>query len=349
MKNIFKSSGTLLLCAALLAGCSGSTSASSQKTSDLSTTSVASSEKTSEKTSSAAAAPVSESLLDQLVAASNSDDEAQKVWMDIFQNTVEAYNGKLETEGDGELYAYQTDGDTSFVDNNIIYKNGRKSGILTTPEEILSADLMDDDDSYNKMLYGTGVFSSIRNDGSTSAAVNLTSTSDDRLVGKIAGIVENSYSKDTFAAENLKDVVINCGYHRAVDPIANASLYDFDLTSHADGYELKLKIKDLDDFKAKAATLTVSTDGPTLLLNEITEENFIFKFDKNGILKSVGNNIFHALYTLQDKEYVNVRNITEIESLDDVDDFQQIVGSFMSEVEDKKLTEGSDFNIEDWE
>ncbi len=348
MKNIFKSSGALLLCAALLAGCSGTTTTSSQKTSDSSTASVASSEKTSDKTSSAADS-TNKSLLDQLVAASDSDEDAQKVWMEIFQNTVDAYDGKLETEGDGELYAYQTDGDTSFVDANILYKNGRKSGILTTPEEILSADLMDDDDSYNKMLYGTGLFSSIRKDGSTSAAVTLTSTSDDRLVGKIAGIVENSYSKDTFAAENLKDVVINCGYRRAVDPIANASLYDFDLTSQTDGYELKLKIKNLDDFLAQASTLTVSTDGPSLLLNEVTEENFVFKFDKNGVLKSVGNNIFRAIYTLQDKEYVNVRNITEIESLDDVDDFQQIVGSFMSEVEDKKLTEGSDFDIEDWE
>lgn len=348
MKMYFKRTGALLLCAAMLAGCSSTPASSTQP-------STADSTKSSETSTSKTTSTVEKaSLLEQLVAASNSDADAEKIWMDIFQQTVDAYKGNVETEGDGEMYEYQTDGDTNFIENDAhqLYDNGRKSGFVTTDNEVWGSDLISIDDMYNNMIDGAGLFSSITADRSTTAVTSLTDTKNDHLAGQVQSIVENAYSKDTFAAINLRDAVINCGYARTVDPVHDASLYTFDLAEKGTGYELTLKIKDLEQFKTKAASLTVLTDNlmnePILGLDEVTEENFVFHFDKQGVLKSVDNNVFHAIYTRGEKLYVNVRNETDVEALEDPNEFQSIVGDFMSQITDKKLTEGSNFDITDW-
>lgn len=355
MKKINRYAGAVLLASAMFAGCASSpaqTSSASKTESQTSSVSAASQASSQVASSTSRVSAVNDNLVEQLVAASSEDAKAQELWMKIFQNTADFYKGNCETEGDGEIYEYTTDDNSSFVNSHLLYKDGRENGFMTSGNEILAADLIDLDNSFEQLISGAGVISKI-GETSTSAVVKLTNTEDDHLNGTVEKVVENSFDRNTFAAENLREAVINCGFARTVDPVHDSSLYSYDLQPTDRGYTLRLSVKDLDSYKAKAASLTVLTSNvsgaSTIGLNEITNETFVFDFNKQGILEQASNNIFHAIYTGSGQEYVNVRNVTEIDRLEDLDDFSRSIGGFMNQIENKSLSEGSAFNIEDWQ
>lgn len=356
MKKMTGYAGALLLAAAVFAGCSSSPApaSSSQAASSVQASSAVQSQSTGKNSSANSSSQTAESadLVSELVSVSGDDEKAQEAWMKIFQKTADFYQGNVETEGDGEIYEYTTNDDSSFVDNHLIYKDGRENGFMTTSQEVLGADLIDMDNSFNTVIGGSGVITRIANT-STSAVVKLTDTSDDHLKGTVEKIVDGAFTKENYGANNLREATINCGFARTVDPVHDSSLYNYDLQKKGNGYKLTLTVKNLDEYKSKASSPTVITDNVsgarTIGLNEITGETFVFDFDQNGVLEEVGNNIFHAIYVGDEKEYANVRNVTEIDRLDDLDEFQKIIGGFMQDIDSKKLTQGSEFDIEDWQ
>lgn len=380
MKPILKRSGLLLMCAALLAGCSTSTTTTSSSTSSKessvtskdSSTSQASSQvlSTSEKTSTSSKASSQESskasstsnatnqaqtdnaLLNALLANIEDDEKAEEAWMNIFQNTVEAHNGVLESEGDGEIYEYQTASESSFVTANLLYQTARLDGMSTNDDNVLIADFSDLANSIDEFISGTGVLISMGNsEADNKGLVVSTTDTQEQFKGSVTQVFTPSYNKETLGATNLRDSVINCGLARTVDPIHNSSLYTYSVKKKRKGYRLSLEVKDLATYKAAAAGLVPlvdNLDGKVVLgLDDIEGETFYFDFDQNGVLTEVGNNIFHAVYTTDQKVYVNVRNVTEVEGLDtdEAEDFVASVGGLLKE----DLSDGADFSIKTWQ
>ncbi len=374
MKPILKRSGLLLMCAALLAGCSTSTTTTSSSTSskESSVTSQASStsksssttekestlsEDSSQESSEASSessvaiqAQTDNTLLNALLANVEDDAKAEEAWMNIFQNTVEAHNGVLESEGDGEIYEYQTASESSFVTAHLLYQTARLDGMSANESEVLIADFSDLANSIDEFISGTGVLISMGEEDNKGLVVSTTDTHE-QFKGSVTEVFTPTYNKETLAATNLRDSVINCGMARSVDPIHNSSLYTYSVKKKRKGYRLSLEVKDLATYKAAAAgliPLVDNLDGKVVLgLDDIEGETFYFDFDQNGVLTEVGNNIFHAVYTSDQKVYVNVRNVTEVEGLDadEAEDFEASIGGLLKE----GLSDGADFSIKTWQ
>lgn len=337
MKPILKHSGMLLVCAALLAGCT--TSSQDSSISDKSST--------SSMTQSSEAS--GEALLNALVANADDDEKAEKSWMELFAHTANYYAGSLESEGDGEIYEYQTADESSFVTASLLYQTARLNGMFTSDSEILAADFTDLANSDDQFISGTGILVLESGENKKGAIVNLTDTNKS-FTGEVIDLFTPQLSSDTLVATNLRDSVINCGLVRTVDPVHNASLYDYKLEKEGKGYRLSLEVKDLDAYKAAAASLVPvvdNLDGKTVLgLDEIEGETFFFTFNEDGVLSKVGNNIYHAIYTLDEKLYVNVRNETEVKNLDNASKFEESIGNLFSQ---KDLAKGEAFSIENWQ
>ncbi len=372
MKPILKRSGLLLVCAALLAGCSTSTTSSSTSSKESSVTSKASStsksSSTSEKESSkdssqesseassqsnvAIQAQTNNALLNALLSNVEDDAKAEEAWMNIFQNTVEAHNGVLESEGDGEIYEYQTASESSFVTAHLLYQTARLNGMSANESDVLIADFSDLANSVDEFISGTGVLISMgESEEDNKGLVVSTTDTHEQFKGSVTEVFTPTYNKETLMATNLRDSVINCGLARSVDPIHNSSLYTYSVKKKRKGYRLNLEVKDLATYKAAAAGLVPvvdNLDGKVVLgLDDIEGETFYFDFDQNGVLTEVGNNIFHAVYTTDQKVYVNVRNVTEVEGLDadEAEDFEASVGGLLKE----DLSDGTDFSIKTWQ
>lgn len=361
MNDLLKKGSALLVCMAVFAGCSSApadTSKESQSTASSKVSEQTQSSTASSKTSEPANSTTAESApdtLQQLADNAADDAKAEAIWMNLFKETAAAYNGRYEVEGDGEIYEYQTDSPAGNVGNedHRLYETGRDNySSVLSDGSILNADVLDLDDSYDKFISGAGVISKI-DTSSKSAVLKLDNTENDQLSGTIQSVTDNVFTKDTFAENNIRDAVINGGFSRSVDPVHNSSLYSYDLQKSFDGYTLSLKVKDLDAFKEKAAAggvLVKTLDERMVIgLDEITDDTFVFRFDKNGILKEAENNIFHAVYDNGQKTYVNVRVETDLDNIDDDADFETNVGNFMNQVGEGTLKAGDSFTITDWQ
>lgn len=344
MKPILKRSGMLLVCAALLAGCT--TSNQSSGTSDKTTTS-----------STVGNESKGEALLNAVIENSDDNEKAEKAWMNLLQQTVDYYVGSLESEGDGEIYEYQTPDESSFVTGSLLYQTARLDGMFTgrftSGSDILVADLTDLANSDDQFISGSGVLTSIRGETKKGAVVSLTDTKE-AFTGQVTDLFTPQESSDNLVVTNLRDSIINCGFTRTVDPVHNASLYSYKLSKEGSGYRLSLEVKDLDAYKAAATGVVPvvdNLDGKIVLgLDEIEGETFFFDFDQNGVLKEVGNNIYHAVYMVDtkldvNKLYVNVRNVTDVKNLDNASKFEESIGELLN----KDLTQGEDFSIENWQ
>lgn len=373
MKPILKRSSLLLVCAALLAGCSTSTTttSSSKSSEESSVSSKASSKTSSSKTSEASSKassqessdsqstteeataqanqPTGNSLLNALLNNADDDEKAEEAWMNLFKNTVEAYDNALESAGDGEIYEYQTASESSFVTAHLLYQTARLDGMSQTDNEVLIADFSDLANSDDAFISGTGVLISMGEENK-GLVVKTTDTLEE-FKGSVTQVFTPTYNQENLLANNLRDSVINCGIARTVDPVHNSSLYTYSVKKKRQGYRLILEVKDLDTYKAAAAGLVPvvdNLDGKVVLgLDDIDGEAFYFDFDQNGVLTEVSNNIFHAVYTAQQKVYVNVRNKTEVLALKEsqVDDFNTSIGELLKE----DLAEGDDFSIKSWQ
>ncbi len=339
MNHGMKQAASLLAIAMLISGCTSGTPAASS---------------TESKTGSEASVSEQQtgSLLDELVANAGDDAKAQETWTKIFNNTADYYQLDLETEGDGELYEYITGDDSDFVENHLVLKNGRENVLAKDGDTLIGADMIDNDDSNNQIESGRALISRI---GSTSTSVkaDLTDTHDDMLKGKVESVENDVFTKENYPALNLMDTMVNCGFIRPVDPVHNASLYNYDLQEKGNGYELKITVKDIDKFHEEAKSAALIENGWTgrdkVGLDQITNETFLFKFSKDGILEESSSNTFHAVYYGQGEMFVNIRNVTDIDALgDDKADFINAMNGFMDQVEKGDLKAGSEFTISDW-
>lgn len=354
MKHVLTRGSALLMCAALFAGCA-QTSAPAGNSGKNSTVPGSTVTSNPETTVNSQLTETSDAdLVRQLADVSGDDAQAKEIWMNIFEKTAIAYGGNFESGTDGDIYEYQTDGDTGFVENDAhrLYETSRESYVSTEGSRVLGADVMDLDNSDDAFMSGSGVLTQI--DGtSSSAVVKLTDTSSDTLRGTVTKVVSDSYDEKSYGAEMIRDAAINGGFARTVDPVDNASLYTFDLRTEDNGYVLSLKVKDLDTFREKASSSSVlvqNLDEKMVIgLDEVTDETYEFRFTKDGVLREVDNTIFHAVYDDGNKTYVNVRNETEIDGLEDKAQFDSAISDFMQKIADGTFKEGSDFQISDWQ
>lgn len=346
-----KQAATLIALAMMISGCASSPAVSS-KTDSTKTESTVSTDSTKSESKESSQPVETGSLLDELIANASDDAKAEETWMKIFKNTANYYQMDLETEGDGEIYEYVTGDDSDFVKDHLVLKNGRDNVQAKDGGSILGADLIDNDDSYNQIESGKGLISRL---GSKSTSVNtdLSDTHDDMLTGKIVSVDQNVYTKEDYPAINLRDAMVNCGFVRPVDPVRNASLYNFNLSEKGNGYELRVEVKDMDAFHEEAKSAALIENGwsgrDQLGLDQITGETFLFEFSKDGILEQSSSNTFHAVYSGHGEMFVNVRNVTEIEHLgDDKAEFVKAINDFMNQVDAGDLKTGSNFTIKEW-
>lgn len=352
MNKQFRNSLVLLLGASLFAGCQNSEKSSSLAESDSNASMIQSSQ-----SSSATADSVNETgnpLLDKLMQTSDDDEEASKVWTQILRQTIDSNNGKVEIDSEGDLFQHTTDDPTGFSRSNLLEENERNSVLVVSDQNILAASKMDfDEDQETTLLNCYGIYAKV---GSNFSVVAKALLNDEHAYfdeGIITDVSEDTYTLDSFGSAFLKENLINCGYLRSVNPLENTSLYRFDLQETANGFVLTARVKDLEEYHSKAKRTIVSEDeGQTqtiLGLDEITDETFVFEFDRNGTLQEVSNDIFNARIEEPQKTYISVHNECDLDQFDHSGRFNETVGQLMQMIESHKLESGSAFDVPIWD
>lgn len=354
MNSVFRSFSrkalSLLAAASLLAGCSASTVSGSSASASSVKNSPSSETKTSQTVSDKASDQTGVSLLDDLVNASGDDAKAKDAWTAIFSHAADACKNTFELEGDGEVYEYKTADDSSFVKENFLYRTAREMYLAPSNENLVSAQYRILSNSYDEFQSGSGLFIRAGKDDEA-FFTTLHYAGDESVKGTISSRVTTSLTEKDLPETMIYDAAISSGYNRPVDPVRNSSLYTYDLSEHEDGYKLVIKVKDLDAFHQAAASFSEAydtlDDRPTLILNEVSDETYTMFFDHNGVLEESDINIFHALSSLGDKVYVNVRSKLDLDELDDDGEFAAHAEALFDEVADGTLKEGDEFTMED--
>lgn len=347
-----KASAALLCAALLLAGCSSSTTPdSSKEDKDQNKTNTAD----TEKENTASEDKDGKALLQDLIDNASDDDKALAAWNSLFAQTAKEYNYQFEVEGDGEDYLFKENEQESLVEDNITYEAGTKSWFLADEETLYALSLTDIDDAYDNLEqgYGTLIYSA-SGDESETVQVDLMDTENDTLKGTIKAIQPGKGMPMAVQAEDLiANSLINYGYIRSVDPVHNASLYDFSLDEKDGKYVLTINVKDIDALKKASTTSTLlednKTGAPVLALDEITDEGFVITFSDKGVLSEAENSISHAASALDRSVYLNIRNRVEYKKakMDDLN--TEEYSAFMTKILKGELKEGDSFEEKDWE
>lgn len=331
-----KAFAALVLSASMLAGCSSNTSdtsAGSQTATD------------SDKVPEA---------LKALVDAAGDDSQAEADWKTLLKNFAQANDMRFTVETDGEDYLYDENSSQTLVKDNFIYDVGKDTVFWNNGDSSLLVDLCDVDDSYHALELGYGTIDRIGKNP-VMTAVSLSDTQDDALKGTIEKTSTEASDEEDAAVTSLIDSIIDFGYVRTVNPISNASMYNYDLKQDGSKWKLTLSIKDLDAFKQKADTAAIliddQNDRPVLVLDDIESETYTFTFDANGILESEENNIFHVINAITDEykaTYMNLANKAEFKKAEADDIKPEAFTDYFDSVENGSLKEGDSFTITDW-
>lgn len=331
----------LLLGALMVAGCSGNTQNSSSTSASVTS-----------QTETTARQQSGKELLDDLMAQSSEDSRAKEAWMNLFAQTASSLQYNYQSESDGDYYQYTTDAGTNFVTDHFLYNTSRKNTVISQKDAFYNADLSVYDDSLNNFEFGFGSLARQSNDPYTTA-ISIQEVSENKLQGTVRSISQESSDQQSFAEANLADALFNNGYVRNVDPVNNASLYSFDLSQDGDKYILKLAIKDLDAFRQQADkdTLTIDqkSEKPVLKLGQIESETYTIRFDQDGRLISLENEMLHVLNSRDENTFVNIGNKTELKAVQEDDLSMEAMNKYFASIADGSIKEGSAFTLENWE
>ncbi|MDO4663601.1 MAG: hypothetical protein Q4A59_01820 [Erysipelotrichaceae bacterium] len=346
MKLYAKQSLALLMATSVFVGCQ------SQNTNQNSiSTAAASSTAPVESTVTSA---ISNDLLNQLLLANHDDQQAKEIWTKLLKQTVDYHHGKVETNSEIQLYDYKGDDITSNTPDHLIEEIDRKSGMIVRSGDILAMSNMEmDDDSQSTLLNLYGKYARVSSSRSTAVKALLDHEQAHFDEGLITDINEDTYSQDTYAQVFLQENLMNGGYLRSVDPIQNASLYVYDCIETEDGFELTATIRSVLDYQNKAKRTMVSEDEnqtQTLIaLDEATKEQYVFEFNRDGILEELTNDMFKARINKDKKTYVNLHQEIEIEDFDEDEHLEQELDRLMQMIESRKLESGSAFDVPSWD
>lgn len=293
---------------------------------------------------------ISNDLLNQLLQANQDDQKAKEVWTKLLKQTVDFHQGKVETNGEIQLYDYKGDDSTSNIPANLLEEIDRKSGMIVRDNDILAMSHMEgEEDNKSTLLNLYGKFARVSSNRSIAVKALLNQEQAHFDEGLITDINEDTYTQDTYAQVFLQENLMNGGYLRSVDPIQNASLYVYDCIETAEGFELTATIQSVSDYQKKAKRTMASEDEnqtQTLIaLDEATKEQYVFEFDRNGILEEVVHDIFKARIDKDKKTYVNLHDEIDIEDLDVDEQLTQELDRLLQMIESRKLESGSAFDV----
>ena len=344
MKQYSRMGLALLLATNVLVGCQNANQNPSQTN-----TASATLQEPSEATTNNPSA-ISNDLLNQLVQANQDDQLAKEIWTKLLNQTVEFHHGKVETNSEIELYDYKGDDITSHTPANLLEEIDRQSGMIVRDHDILAMSYMENDDKNQSTLLNLyGKFARVSSNRSIAVKALLNHEQAHFDEGLITDINEDTYTQDTYAEVFLQENLMNGGYLRSIDPIQNASLYVYDCIETEDGYELTATIRSVSDYQTMAKRTMVSEDEnetQTLVaLDEATKEQFVFTFDRNGVLKELTNDIFNVRINKDKKTYVNLHQEIEVEEFDENEHFTQELDRLMQMIESRKLESGSAFDV----
>lgn len=291
-------------------------------------------------------------ILQNVVDNAGNNEGCYTAWEELLNAVFTQQNNSFTLDSEGEYYLYRDNASNTFVEKDDIYDFSRDN-VFVSGDQTMNIDLEDLDDSYQNLIDGYGVFTLYQNDATITVDATLTSDDDERLIGSIDSVEQSGKEEVASAAVNsMIDSIINYGYIRNVDPIHNASLYNYDLTQQGSGYVLKCTVKNLDEFKQQATVKTelydYKTQSNVLGLDQIEHEEWTFTFDSNGMLKKVINNILHAVSALDQKTYVNVTNKTDVRAAANKDLYPSSFTSFFDQVKTGTLNKGSNFTVNNW-
>lgn len=293
--------------------------------------------------------------INALMTAADGDDAAYEAWEQLLKNTVDHYNGSLSMDCSGDDYLYKDTKDQEMVKEDFLYDIGRDVEIKKASDSTVAADLTDVDDSYDAFISGFGSINRYGKDA-VSSSVKLENTSDDSLKGTITAVSQDTQIEEAFGdEETMIDALVNYGYVRTVDPIHNASLYKYEVAEKDGDWQVTAKIKDLDAFKKHATVKAVLTNNqnnlPVLVMDQIEEDSFTFTFDKDGVLKSSQNQVYHVIngFTPEHEQtFMNLDNKTEIKASKSDDIHPEAFDEYFKGLADGTLKAGDSFEITGW-
>lgn len=290
----------------------------------------------------------------KLMDASGSDADALSAWNEIFAATAAAYSNEFDLGGDGEVYLF-TEDNAGMVDDHNQYDVARDIVMRKGSAGYDLADLTDIDDSYETLIQGFGYIGNVEgSDPSTGAALKLDQTDDNVLKGTIVKTYSGEFADASEEAQRtLMDGFTNFGYMRTVDPVHNASLYDWTLDKKGSDYVISLKVKDVDAFRKAAAAgdilINNITNAPVLLMDNINDETWTYTFDGQGSLKESENTVYHVITAMDDTAYMNLHNKADLDKAEADELNTEVVSTFLGQIKDGSLKEGSAFTIENWD
>lgn len=290
-------------------------------------------------------------LLQNVVDNASSDEACYHQWNELLNSYFVQLNNGYFMGSEGNYYEYKDNETQTFTEEDRLYYAAREN-IFTSGDTHLNIDVTDIDDSYDTLEKSFGLFDKYDKESILSAA-NLTDTEDDELKGTlISAETSDKANVEAQAFESMVDSLVNFGYIRYVDPIHNASLYDYDLKTTDDGYTMTMTIKDLDAFKKAAAVKSelfdARTDRDVLGLDQIESETWTMTFDENGMLKESKNEILHALSAVGEESFVDLMNKTTLSKDTEADANPDAFADFFSQIADGTLKSGDSFEVKGW-
>lgn len=295
--------------------------------------------------------PTDVSLLQNVVDSADKDSACYTAWQELLRQNFEQLNNSFFIGSEGNYYEYKDNEEQTFTEENRLYYAAREN-LFSSGDEPLNIDVTDIDDSYGTLVKGLGLFDRYGKNQMLSAA-DLTDTENDVLKGTLISADKGASVEAYSAAVNsMVDSLVNFGYIRYVDPIHNASLYNYDLKTTDSGYTLSLSVKDLDAFKKQAAVKSELFDSRTgrdvLGLDQIEEETWTFTFDEKGMLKESENQILHALSAVGQEGFVDLMNKTTVSQDTQSDLNPDAFSTYFASLEDGSLKDGSSFEVQGW-
>lgn len=290
-------------------------------------------------------------LLQNVVDNASTDDACYHQWNELLNSYYVQLDNGFFMGSEGNYYEYKDNEEQTFTEENRLYYAAREN-VFTTGDVHMNIDVTDINDSYDNLEKSIGLFDKYDKTSILSAA-NMTDTQNDVLKGTlISAETSDDANAEAQAFESMVDSLVNFGYIRYVDPIHNASLYNYDLKTTDDGYTLTLTIKDLDAFKKAAAVKSElfdsRTDRDVLGLDQIEAETWTMSFDENGMLKECQNEILHALSAVGEESFVDLMNKTTLSRDTEADANPAAFEDYFNQIADGTLKDGDSFEVKGW-
>lgn len=290
-------------------------------------------------------------LLQNIVDNASDDDACYHQWNVLLNSYYTQLGNGFFMGSEGGYYEYLDNKARTFTEEDRLYYAAREN-VFTADEPHMNIDVTDINDSYGNLEKGFGLFDKYDKESILSAAA-LTDTQDDELKGTLDAVkISDDADLAAQAFASMVDSLVNYGYIRYVDPIHNASLYNYDLKTTDDGYTLTLTVKDLEAFKkastVKSGLVDTRTNRPVLGLDQIEAETWTMTFDKDGMLKESENEVLHALSAVGDEAFVDLMNKTTLSKDTEADAKPSAFEDYFKQIEDGTLKDKDSFDVKGW-